>query len=52
LAKVVVALDDQEVVQLEAIPLDCDKDAALEYLQSVVMQKLEQQRKSHCKPAS
>jgi hypothetical protein len=50
LATVTVTLSDQEVVQLEVILLDRDKDAALDYLLKVVKHKMEQQGKSHCRP--
>ncbi len=51
LATVTVTLDDQEVVHLEAILMDRDSNAALEYLERVLMQKLEHQRKSRCGPS-
>jgi hypothetical protein len=50
MAKVVVALDEQETGRLEAILVDQDKEAALQYLRQVVMRKIEQQRLAHCKP--
>jgi hypothetical protein len=50
LARVVVILEDFEIIQLEAILLDSDKDAALEYLQNVLKQKMDLQEKAHCKP--
>ena len=46
----VVPLEEQEVIRLEAILVDRDKEAALEYLRQAVMQKIEQQRQAHCKP--
>src|SRR3990170_6900282 len=46
----VVPLEEQEVIRLEAILVDRDEVAALEYLRKVVMQKIEQQRQAHCKP--
>lgn len=48
--KIVVPLEEQEVIRLEAILVDRDKEAALEYLRQVVMHKIEQQRLAHCKP--
>ncbi len=50
MAKIVVPLEEQEVIRLEAILVDRDKEAALEYLRKVVMQRIEQQRQAHCKP--
>ena len=50
MTKVVVPLEEQEVIRLEAILVDRDEVAALEYLRKVVMQKIEQQRQAHCKP--
>ncbi len=50
ITKIVVPLEEQEIIRLEAILVDRDKDAALEYLREVVMHKVEQQRLAHCKP--
>ncbi len=49
--RVVVPLEEEEVMRLEAILVDRDKEAALEYLRTAVMRKIEAQRQARCKPA-
>jgi hypothetical protein len=49
-AKATVTLEDQELQQLEAILMDGDREAALEYLR-LLKRKVDLQARHLCKPS-
>ncbi len=46
--KMVVALSEQDLVELQAILMDRDKDAALQFLESRIASRLPQKRTEGC----
>ncbi len=48
--KTVISLDPEDMVRLNAILLDDDKDAALDFLATVIKEKVDDASKPHCRP--
>jgi len=45
-----IALDQRQILELEEIVLDKDKDAALKFLEENIYKPIKRRRESHCKP--
>jgi len=45
-----IALDQRQILELEEIILDKDKDAALKFLEENIYKPIKRRRESHCKP--
>ena len=48
--KIVIALAEPELLDLEAIVVDGDREEALRFLRDVVKRKVDEAQKAHCKP--
>ena len=47
----VLSLDEQQVFELVQIVFDCDKDAALKFLEEHVYKPLQKRKEAKCKSA-
>ena len=45
-----LTLKEREIVEIERIVMDHDKDEALAFVRDVIMRKVEEGEKHHCKP--
>ncbi len=48
--KETVALDQSQLLELDEIILDKDKDAALKFLEENIYKIIKKRKESHCKP--
>ena len=48
--KEAVTLDQRQILELEQVILDMDKDAALKFLEDNIYKPIKKRRESHCKP--
>jgi hypothetical protein len=48
--KTVITLDPEDLFRLNAILLDEDRDAALDFLANVIKKKVDAASKPHCRP--
>lgn len=47
---VTIILDQMQILELDQIILDKDKDAALKFLQDYIYKAVKKSKESHCKP--
>ena len=45
-----IVFDQKKILELEAIIMDKDKDAALKFLEEYVYRPIRKRKESHCKP--
>ncbi|MFQ6121787.1 MAG: hypothetical protein ACE5LA_01835 [Dehalococcoidales bacterium] len=48
--KEIIALDQRQILELEVIVVDRDKDAALKFLTDYIYKPIKKKKESHCKP--
>jgi hypothetical protein len=48
--KETITLDQKQILEVEQIILDKDRDAALKFLEENIYRLIEKRRDSHCKP--
>lgn len=48
--KETIILDQKQVLELEEIVLDKDKDAALKFLEGNLYKPIKKRKEAHCKP--
>lgn len=48
--KEIIALEPRQVLELEEIVLDKDKDAAFKFLEENIYKIIKKRKESHCKP--
>lgn len=48
--KEIIVLDQQQVIELERIIIDEDKEAAFRFLKENIYNPIKKKRESHCKP--
>ena len=48
--KEVIALDQRQILELEVIVMDRDKEAALKFLEENIHKPIKKKRQAHCKP--
>jgi len=48
--KVTIILDQKQILELEGIIMDRDKEAALKYLREYVYELVQKKKQGHCKP--
>lgn len=48
--KEIISLDQRQVLELEEIIFDKDKDAAFKFLEENIYRPIKKRKESHCKP--
>lgn len=48
--KETIVLDQRQILELEAIVLDKDKDAAIKFLAENIYKPIKKRKEAHCKP--
>jgi hypothetical protein len=48
--KVTIILDQRQILELDEIILDKDKDAAYKFLEDYIYKSVKKSKESHCKP--
>jgi hypothetical protein len=48
--KEIVSLDQNQILELEEIILDREKDAALKFLEENIYKPIKKRKESHCRP--
>ena len=48
--KVTITLDQRQILELDEIILDKDKDAAYKFLEENIYKPVKRSKESHCKP--
>ena len=48
--KEMIGLDQRQILELEVIVLDRDKEAALKFLEEYIYRPIKKKKQAHCKP--
>lgn len=48
--KIGITLEQKQILELEAIIIDRDKDAAFKFLQDYIYRPIKKSKEAHCKP--
>lgn len=48
--KEMIALDQRQILELEVIVLDKDKEVALKFLEENIYRPIKKKKQAHCKP--